>query len=467
MKKLFLFIAILFTATVSHSADPDSVLIRKIYDAELTNGECYQNLKVLCKSIGHRLSGSPQAEQAVYWGKKIMEKAGFDKVYLQEVMVPHWVRGKNESGMLILSNYPKRKDGTPVSSSIKITALGGSVGTNGKLTAEVIEVNDFEELKRLGPENIKGKIVLFNRPFDPTYIHTFNSYGHCVDQRVHGAKEAAQYGAKAVVIRSMTHGEGDHPHTGAMKYDDSIPKIPAVAVSTVVADEISKELKAGRPVKMTLNLDCQWLPDVKSYNVIGEITGKEFPDEIISVGGHLDSWDIGEGAHDDGAGCVQSMEALRLFKVLGIQPKHTLRAVLFMNEENGLRGGKKYAEQAHEKNEKHIAALESDRGGFVPRGFAIEGNQKEIDWLQSLAPLFKAYDLHYFEPGGSGADIGPLKKYFPEIVLFGFVPDSQRYFDHHHAETDVFENVNRRELELGSAAMAAFLYVLDIHLANH
>lgn len=464
MKKLLIFCIPFLSLFNVKAQESDSVIIRKIYDLALTQGECYDNLRVLCKTIGHRLSGSPQAEKAVQWGKAIMEKAAFDKVFLQEVMVPHWVRGQHEKGFMTTSKNPKIKDGTPVAQKIKITALGGSVGTNGPLSGEVIEVQDFEELKKLGREKIKNKIVLFNRPFDPKRIHTFGAYGHCVDQRVFGAKEAAQFGAKAVIVRSMAHGHGDHPHTGSMVYEDSVVKIPGAAISTVTADKISEELKAGRKVSVTLDFDCKLLPDVLSHNVIGEIRGSVYPEKIITVGGHLDSWDIGEGAHDDGAGCVQSIEVLRLFRVLGIRPRHTIRAVLFMNEENGLRGGKKYAEMAVLNKEQHVAALESDRGGFAPRGFSIEGNQEQLKWLQSLAKILKPYDLHHFEAGGSGADISPLKKKFEGIALFGFIPDSQRYFDHHHAETDVFETVNKRELELGAAAMAAFVYLLDTQL---
>lgn len=463
MKTRILFSLLCLLNFSTSKAQSDSITVRRIYDIALTQGECYENLRVLCKQVGHRLSGSVQAEKAVAWGKQTMEKAGFDQVWLQEVMVPKWVRGK-EKGSLLLSKNPKLKDGTPVSSTLKITALGGSVGTNEPITGEVIEVNDFEELKRLGTVNIKGKIVFFNRPFNPTFIQTFKAYGHCVNQRVQGASEAAKYGAKAVIVRSMAHGHGDHPHTGSIHYEDSLKKIPAAAVSTVMADKISDELKQGRKVSVTLEMDCKVFPDVLSHNVIGELKGSEFPDRIITIGGHLDSWDIGEGAHDDGAGCVQSIEVLRLFKSLGIRPRHTLRAVLFMNEENGLRGGKKYADEAERKGEIHVAGLESDRGGFAPRGFTIEGNEQQIAWLRSLNPLLKPYDLHFFEPGGSGADIGPLKNKFSNIVLFGFIPDSQRYFDHHHAETDVFETVNKRELELGAAAMATLIYLIDRNL---
>lgn len=444
----------------------DSLLIRKIYDISLTQAECYQNLKVLCKTIGHRLSGSVQAEQAVLWGKKYLESLGIDKVYLQEVMVPHWVRGDMQLCHTSINKAPGKNGQSPVNKSFKITALGGSVGTNGPITAEVIIVNTLDELAKIGKEQIEGKIVLFNRPFEDKHIHTFKSYGGCVDQRIDGASAAGKYGAKAVLVRSMTHSKDDHPHTGAMRYDSTGVKIPAAAISTNDADYITQQIKSGNKFKITLDLNCHFLPDAKSHNVVGEIKGSEFPNQIITVGGHLDSWDIGEGAHDDGAGCVQSMEVLHIMKLLNYKPRHTIRAVLFMNEENGLRGGRKYAELAEKNKEIHIAAIESDRGGFAPRGFAFEGQEEHLKWLRSYTSLLKPYDLHYFENGGSGADISPLKKKFTEILLIGFVPDSQRYFDYHHAETDVFEAVNKRELELGAAAMTTLIYLMDQHLFN-
>lgn len=465
MKKI-LSTLLLLTTINGLNANSDSIFVRKIYDLALTKSECYFTLKDLCKNIGHRISGSIQAEQAVQWGKKYMETLQLDKVFLQEVMVPHWVRGDKQICHTSITKAPSKSGTRSINKQFKITALGGSVGTNGPITAEVILVNTLEELETLGKEKITGKIVLFNRPFDPKPIHTFKSYGGCVDQRVDGASDAGKYGAVAVLVRSMTHSKDDHPHTGSLRYDTIGVKIPAAAISTNDADFITNEISKGVTMKITLDMNCETLPDVKSYNVVGEIKGKEFPNEIITVGGHLDSWDIGEGAHDDGAGCVQSMEVLHLIKLLNYQPRHTIRAVLFMNEENGLRGGKKYAELAEKNQEKHIAAIESDRGGFAPRGFAIEGKEDYLTWMKSYTNMLKPYDLHYFEQGGSGADISPLKKKFTEILLIGFVPDSQRYFDHHHAETDVFEAVNKRELELGAAAMATLVYLMDTHLFN-
>src|SRR5690606_8406076 len=236
-------------------------------------------------------------------------------------------------------------------------------------------------------------------------------------------------------------------------------RIPSAAISTRHADLLSGMLKLDKNITFYFKQNCKQMPDVLSYNVIGEITGSQFPDEYILVGGHLDSWDLGDGAHDDGAGCVQSMEVLRLLKITGIKPKRSIRVVLFMNEENGLRGGKKYAEEARQKNEKHIFALESDAGGFTPRGFSFDCGDAAFAKILDWTPLFKPYLIHYFEKGGSGADIGPLKD--SGIVLAGLRPDSQRYFDHHHASTDTFDAVNKRELELGAATMTALVYLFD------
>jgi hypothetical protein len=307
---------------------------------------------------------------------------------------------------------------------------------------------------------VKGKFVFINQPMDPTEIVTFRAYGGCYPIRGNGAVEGARKGATAVLIRSLGLPVDEHPHTGSMHYNDSVAKIPAAALSTSDADQLSEILKNGK-ARFVLEMDCRDYEPIKSFNVIGELNGSVYPDEIITFGGHLDSWDTGEGAHDDGAGIVHSLEALRILKTLNYKPKHTLRLVFFMNEENGNMGGKTYASLVKEAGEKQIAALESDRGGFTPRGFGCDGDSAQIEMLQSFAPLFKPYDLNVFEKGYGGVDINPLKDYYEGIPLFGFIPDSQRYFDFHHAPSDVFENVNKRELELGSASMAAFLYLLD------
>jgi hypothetical protein len=292
-------------------------------------------------------------------------------------------------------------------------------------------------------------------------INTFSAYSGCVDQRFSGAEEAARLGAVGVVVRSMNLRLDDYPHTGSMGYGE-LPlrqRIPAAAISTNGAELLSSMLALNPTLKFYLKQNCKNLPDVQSYNVIGEITGTTYPDEIMVVGGHLDSWDLGDGSHDDGAGIVQSMEVLRIMKKINYRPKRTLRVVLYMNEENGQRGAAKYTEVAQEKNEKHVFALESDAGGFTPRGFSIDTTPEKLKTIQSWAPYFEPYLIHLFVKGGSGADIAPLKT--SDNVLAGLRPDSQRYFDFHHAANDTFDAINKRELELGAATMASMVFLMD------
>lgn len=432
----------------------DSIAIKQLFTNALTKGKSYEWLGDLCSNIGGRLSGSPEAQQAVEWGEKLMAEQGFDKVWLQPVLVPHWVRGEKEEAYFTINN--EKYD-------VPICALGGSIPTteNG-VTGEVIEVKSLEEAEALG-EKLRGKIVFFNRPFDDSLIQSFHAYGGCVDQRGGGARVTGKFGVLGAIVRSMTNRIDDYPHTGNMSYRD-IPeneKVPTAAISTKAANLLSEKLKENPSLKFYFKQSCKTLPDAPSFNVIGEITGSEFPSKYITIGGHLDSWDLGEGAHDDGAGIVQSLEVFRLLKLNNIQPKHSLRVVFFMNEENGLRGGKKYAEEAKNKNEIHIAALESDSGGFTPRGFSFETTQNKelyLNWKSLLAP----YGLNDLSEGHTGSDISPLKS--ETISLFGYMPDSQRYFDYHHAATDTFDKVNKRELELGAASMASLVYLIDKYL---
>lgn len=456
MKKIAALVLILLSVPVlaQSNSQKDSLNIRKFYDMSLLNGQSYKWLDYLSNEIGGRLSGSYNAQKAVEYTKAELEKLGLDKVWLQPVMVPKWIRGGRE--------YAYVQTGPGMTTDVNITALGGSIATpDGGTKATVIEVQGIEDLERYGKENIQGKIVFFNRPMQADLIQTFEAYGGCVDQRYSGAKEAASYGAVGVIVRSMNLRLDDYPHTGAMSYGD-LPvnqRIPAAAISTNDAEYLSGLLKIKKDLEFYFKLNCEQLADVESYNVIGEITGSEKPEEIMLVGGHLDSWDIGDGAHDDGAGVVQSMEVLRLLKESRYKPKRTLRVVLFMNEENGLRGGNKYAEVAKEKSEKHIFALESDAGGFTPRGFSFKATERQFAQINSWKSLFKPYLIHYFELGGSGADIGPLEG--EGTVLAGLRPDSQRYFDYHHAANDTFDKVNKRELELGAATMASLIYLVD------
>ena len=453
--RLFSTLLLLLGFMTYAQSQEDSVFIRKVYDMALSEGHSYENLRSLCKDIGARITGSAEAEMAVVWGKVKMESYGFDKVYLQEITVPHWERGTKEAGWYIDADGAMKR--------VNLLALGGSIGTDGLLNGQLIEYKTLDALKSANPKDVDGKIVFINQPMDEKQINTFRAYGGCYPIRGNGAVEAASKGAKAVIIRSLGLPVDEHPHTGSMHYADSISKIPAAAVSTADADLISSLLQSEK-LSFVLEMDCRDYPDVTSYNVIGELTGSEKKDEIITLGGHLDSWDTGEGAHDDGAGIVHSLEAFRILKEMGYKPKHTLRVVFFMNEENGNRGGKSYAQIVSEAGEKHLAAVESDRGGFTPRGFHCDGNLDQVKQLQAFEENFKPYDLHVFEKGYGGVDISPLKDYYENIPLFGFVPDSQRYFDFHHAPSDVFENVNKRELELGCAAIASFIYLLDKYL---
>lgn len=453
MKRLFYLLVFLGQFTESYSQD--SVMVRRIYDQALLNGQAYENLRQLCKDIGPRLSGSAQAQMAIDWSYQKMRSYQFDKVQQQAITVPHWERGTTESAWYQTSNGTLHK--------VHLLALGGSIGTNGLLQAEIIEFKTLEALQSAKKEIIENKIVFLNQPMDAAQIQTFKAYGACYAIRGNGAVEAAKLGAKAVLIRSLGLPQDLHPHTGSMHYESNVQKIPAAALSTAEANDLSIELQKGK-VNFFLEMDCRDFPDAPSYNVMAEIRGSSHPNQIITIGGHLDSWDTGEGAHDDGAGVIHCLEALRILKELGYQPKHTIRVVFFMNEENGNQGGQQYAQWVKSLGEEQIAALESDRGGFAPRGFGLDGPDTYLALLQSFEPLLKHYDLHIFEKGYGGVDIGPLKNSYPGIPLFGFVPDSQRYFDFHHAPSDVFENVNKRELELGAAAVASFAYLLDLNL---
>lgn len=444
----------LFISITSVAQSEDAETIKQIYNNSLINGKSYAWLDYLSNEIGGRLSGSVNAEKAVQWTKSELEQIGLDKVWLQPVLVPKWDRGPKETAFF--------ETESGLSKSLNICALGGSVATpETGIKARVIEVAGIDDLKALGRIAVEGKIVFFNRPMDPTKILTFESYGGCVDQRYSGAMEAGKLGAAGVIVRSMNLRLDDLPHTGAMSYGD-IPvdqRIPSAAISTNDAELLSIELKKDKNLQLSFKQNCKQYDDVTSYNVLGEITGSEFPKEIMIVGGHLDSWDLGDGSHDDGAGCVQSMDVLRLLKKSGIKPKRTIRVVLFMNEENGLRGGMAYAEVAKENGENHIFALESDSGGFTPRGFTLDCSDADFEQILSWQSLFKPYLIHYFEKGYAGADIGPLKS--DRLVLAGLKPDSQRYFDHHHASNDTFDAVNKRELELGAATMTALVYLVD------
>lgn len=437
------------------TSDEDAFFIKKIYNITLTQGSCYDWLTDLTTKHGGRLAGSAKAAGAVEYTRQMLDTLGLDTVYLQPCMVTHWERGEKEQVRIVNSLSMGTVD-------LGGLALGNTIGTgkNG-LTAEVIEVQTLDELETLGRSKIEGKIVFFNRPMDPTQIRTFNAYGGAVDQRVYGAARAARYGAVGTLVRSLTTRIDDFPHTGVSVYEEGTKKIPSIAISTQDSELLS-QLVARETVRVYMRSTSSPKPDKPSFNVIGEIKGSEFPDEIILVGGHLDSWDVAGGAHDDGAGCVHAMQVMQLIKRLNYQPKRTIRCVLFMNEENGLKGALKYAEVSNANNEFHMAAIESDAGGFTPRGFACTGDESVFnDHLKKVIDRFSLLEPYglTLKPGGGGADINPLKS--QKGLLIGLRPDSQRYFDYHHATNDNIEAVNKRELELGAAAITGLLFLLD------
>lgn len=450
MKKLWFAMLVLPLMVAAQPAE-DAAMIKKISDDILRYGRAHDLLYQLTKQIGGRLAGSPQFAKAVQWGKAAFEKNGADNVYLQECMVPHWVRGGTDRAYII------EVDKNRTSRALDVVALGNSLG-NGTVMGEVLAVADFDDLERRKDE-VRGKIVYYNAGFDPTNIKPFISYGQTGIYRYTGASRAARYGAVGVMVRSLSESYANDPHTGAMAYNDSFPKIPAIAVGPRDADQVWA-LSRKSKFSMAMYTMGHFLPDTIGHNVIAELRGTEHPDEYITVGAHLDSWDVNEGAHDDGTGVVQTIEIMRALKGIGYQPKHTIRFVLFANEENGLRGGTKYAQEAKEKNEKHLFALESDAGGFTPREFAVEASNEQVAKLRSWIPLLQPYGVYAINTEGGGADVTPLNRTF-HIPVGELHPDQQRYFDIHHARTDVFEAVNKRELLLGAVNMAALIYLVD------
>lgn len=448
MKKILGTTLTLLGLAVFGQAKEDSIQFAKISTEILNKGKAYNELRELTKNIGHRLSGSASYEKAVTWAEQKLRDAGADKVWLQEVMVPVWVRGK-ESLQIKTSNGKWK--------SLKMLSLGNSEGTGGKdISGEIIMVRSMEEYDKLSPEQVKDKIVFFNYPFSQTYIETFRGYGDAAKYRSTAASLTAKKGGKFTIIRSLSSAFDDVPHTGSMRYQDD-KKIPAVAVGSTTADELAELLKSQK-ITAKLNSNCGMKGEKLSHSVIGEITGKK-DKSVIVVGGHLDSWDVGEGAHDDGSGIVQSIEVLRTFKNLGIQNNHTIRVVCFANEENGVKGGVMYGKTVKENNEKHLFAIETDAGGFTPRGISLDMDNEKRKQIQSWADLFLPYGIYDFKNTYSGTDLYPLHDL--GIPTAELVPDSQRYFDIHHTEEDTFEKVNRRELLLGASTLTQIIYMID------
>ena len=455
MKKMLLCCCLLPIIAIAQS-NTDSLFIKNISDEILANGKAYHWLYQLTKQVGGRLAGSPQFAHAERWGKATMDSMGADKVWLQACTVQPWFRGKGDKvSITAINNSPKIIP-------LDALALGNSYGTAAAkgVTAQVVAIKDFDDLEQK-KNTLKGKIVFYNYHFNPTLVSTFAAYSDAGKYRWSGASRAAKYGAVGMIVRSMSESQDNNPHTGWMGYNDSFPKIPAAAIGLQDADKLWS-LCEHSTVTINLLTHGKFLKDTIAHNVIAELKGKDFPNEIITLGGHLDSWDVNEGAHDDGAGVVHTLEVLRVYKALGYQPKHTIRFVLFANEENGGAGGKVYSETAKANNETHIFALESDEGGFTPRGFSLDVPEKAWLKLNDWKKLLNPYGGDHLQKGGGGADIEGLNDLL-HTPVGELVPDNQRYFDFHHARNDVFENVNKRELLLGAVNIAALIYLIDQH----
>lgn len=422
---------------------------RALIAEALERGRAFVHLQSLLAAAPSRLAGSGGAQSAVLWAEATMKSIGLANVRQEPCDVPQWIRGS------IATLRVAAPDDAQLT-KLPIVALGGSVATDAAgLSAEVVEVKSFDELRALG-NAARGKFVFFNRPMDPRKLDPFEAYGGAVDQRSRGAIEAAKAGGVGAIVRSMTLRLDDFPHTGAMRYEDGVAQVPSVAISTAGAERLSTLLKRTPKTRLSLTLDCRTEADVPSANVVGEIVGSKKPEEIVLLGAHLDAWDIGVGAHDDGAGCAHVLEAARLMLAIGAQPERTVRICLFMNEENGLRGALAYAKTHADEVERHVLALESDRGGFAPRGIGTNATGATFERLRSFLDAAAGSGADRLFEGGGGADLSPLER--QGVLCCEFLPDAQRYFDYHHCGRDTLDAVHPRELELGAGVIAAFAW---------
>jgi len=419
----------------------------RIVGAALVEGRPYEKLAYLSDRIGARLSGSPQLEKAVQWTAEEFRRDGLEKVWTEKVMVPRWVRGE-ETGRIL----------APVQHELALTALGMSVPTPDEgITAEVVEVSEFEELHALGEAQVRGKIVLYNKPIFREGGRE-RGYGSAVGLRHAGAIEAAKLGGVATLIRSLGTADFRLPHTGSMGYEEGVPRIPSAAITAEDADLIHRLLASGEPVKAQLRLGCRNLPDAESANVIADLPGRERPDEIVLIGAHLDSWDLGTGAIDDGAGVVIVMETMRLLEAHGLIPRRTIRAVLFTNEENGLRGGRAYAENHKDELDRHVAAIESDAGSGAPLGFRVSAGPGGEDLVREIASHLGVIHASQVRTPGGGADISPMRS--AGVPQIGMWQDTTHYFDYHHTAADTLDKVDPEDLRRNVAAMALLAYML-------
>lgn len=451
MRAIFILLFSAFFLVPVFSQENDKEVISKIFNDVLQSTQAYSNLEYLCEHAPGRLLGSEESVIAVDFMMDYFIDLGVDTVFKQQFKTPAWIHHHTSVSILLPDGNNLR---------LRADALGPSPSTGEDgLIAEVIEVQGLEELKELDPVLVRDKIVFFNRPVDMTHVNTFRIYGSAVDQRSRGPALAAEMGAAAVLVRSVGTRIDTFPHTGSTRYNDK--KIPAAAISTIDAIVLSDILKKDNAVKVKMLIDAESLDEITSYNLIADIRGSEFPDEYIVVGGHIDAWFNSPGAHDDGIGCVQSADVLRIFKELGIDNKRSIRAIMFMDEELYQSGGRAYAEYTEQNNIKNYFALEADAGGFTPIGFNVDASDSIVNTIAGYQALLQPYGIYYIRKGGSGVDISPLKKY--GVPLAGYRTDSQRYMDLHHSGYDTFDKVHIRELQLGSGCMAALIYLVDKH----
>ena len=411
----------------------------RIIAAALSDSAAYERVALLTDKFGHRLSGSASLESALDWIIAEMRRDGLANVRGEPVLVPRWVRG-NESAELV---QPRRV-------KLHMLGLGGSIATpRPGITAPVLVVTSFDDLAARG-EEARGTIVLFDVPF--------TSYGATVQYRSRGPVEAAKLGAVAVLIRSVASNSMQNPHTGATRYDTTVTKIPAAALSVEDAAMLHRMHARGERVVVTLKMEAMTHPDAMSRNVVAELVGREKPEEIVVLGGHIDSWDVGQGAMDDAGGSVAAWEVLRLLKRLGLQPRRTIRVVLWTNEENGLRGATAYRDAHAAEISRHVLAMESDGGVFAPEGFSVAGTADAVAMVGGLATLLESIGATKITPGGAGADVGPLTE--AGVPGLGLDVDGTRYFWYHHSEADTMDKLDPREIAQCVAAMAVMAYVI-------
>jgi hypothetical protein len=423
-------------------ADQYRDVATRLIDAALADHGGMDKLAYLCDRIGNRLSGSPALEKAITWAAAQMRQDGLVNVVTPPVKVPHWVRG-NESAAIV----------EPVTRPLSMLGLGGSVATPKKgITAEVVPISSFEELDKKG-KAVEGKIVLLNVPYE--------GYGRTVTYRTTGASRAARLGAVAMLVRSIAPQSLQSPHTGALEYTVGTPKIPAAAVTIEDATLIQRLADAGNTVVVHLEMDARTLPDADSANVIGEIPGREKPEEVVVMGGHIDSWDVGSGAQDDGSGCITALQAAALIRKLGLQPRRTLRVVFWTNEENGGAGGEAYRDWVGDQVKNHIAAIEMDGGAEKPVGFGVSGRndtQGMLNRMREIGRLLERIDAGSIQPGGGGADIAPLMR--DGVPGLAMRTSGAHYFEWHHTRADTTDKVKLEDLRANIAAMAVMAYIL-------